>query len=186
MKYKIIALILLPVLFLYTRPRYILYLPTLPVYDKDEAGVVLRKSQNRTIMDERFFALTDPSVTYAFLDHVEESEKTLRKMITSPLVMGIIYLFKYLINRPRPYQINKDIKPLDSRTGDTPAMPAGHAFQAYYLATVLSRKYPDKKQLFSNIARRCDMVRIKGGIHYPSDGKLSESIVDLMIKIGLF
>ena len=186
MNYRIIALILLPLLFLYTRPRYLLHLPTLPVYDNDEAEIVLMKSKNRTIMDERFFALTDPSVIYAFVGHVEESEETLRNLITSPLIMGIIFFFKYVINRPRPYQINNDIKPLDSKTGDTPAMPAGHAFQAYYLASVLSKVYPKKKQLFSNIAKRCDMVRVKGGIHYPSDGKLSKNIVDLMTKIGIF
>ena len=33
-------------------------------------------------------------------------------------------------------------------------MPSGHAFQAYYLSHILSRQYPDKKQLFDKLAEK--------------------------------
>ena len=36
-------------------------------------------------------------------------------------------------------QVNKNIKPIDISTAQTPAYPAGHAFQAYYLAKILSK-----------------------------------------------
>ena len=172
--------------FLYTRPRYIPYLPTLPFYNNDEAEIVLEKWRKRTSDDIVFFKLTDPSIIHAFSDIVNESENELRSIITAPHILAIILFFKYAINRPRPYQIETQIKPLYSETGSTPALPAGHAFQAYYLAHVLSKRYPDKKQLFDSIAKRCDDVRVIGGIHYPSDGKLSKTIVNFMISIGLF
>lgn len=174
------------IIFLYTRPRYISYLPTLPFYNNDEAEIVLEKWHKRTSDDIVFFKLTDPSITHAFLDVVNENENELRSIITAPHILAIILFFKYTINRPRPYQIETKIKPLYSETGSTPALPAGHAFQAYYLAYMLSKRYPDKKQLFDSIAKRCDDVRVIGGIHYPSDGKLSKKIVDFMISIGLF
>jgi len=185
-KYVIIiaTIYLLVLIFLYTRPRYTPYLPTIPfLYDNREAEIVLKETKTRTIMDEKFFKLTDPSIVYGFIDHVEESKDNLEKMITRPLILGILFSLKYSINRPRPYQINKEIKPLHSKTGNTPALPAGHAFQAYYLASVLSRKYPEKKALFNNIAKRCDTVRVKAGIHYPSDGALAKKIVNILTKI---
>lgn len=174
------------IIFLYTRPRYISYLPTIPVYNNDEAQIVLCKWRNRTRDDINFFKLTDPSIIYPFLDIVNETEDELETIITSSNVLFVILFFKYTINRPRPYQIITKIKPIHSETGSTPALPAGHAFQAYYLAHVLSKRYPDKKQLFDSIAKRCDDVRVIGGIHYPSDGQFSKTIVDFMISVGLF
>jgi len=174
------------IVFLYTRPRYIPYLPTIPFYNNNEAQIVLHRWRKRNRDDITFFKLTDPSITHAFSDIVNENENELRSIIAAPHILAIILFFKYAINRPRPYQIETKIKPLYSETGATPALPAGHAFQAYYLAHVLTKRYPDKKQLFDSIAKRCDDVRVIGGIHYPSDGKISKTIVDFMISIGLF
>ena len=63
---------------------------------------------------------------------------------------------------------------LPSKTADTPAFPAGHAFQAYYLVKILGKKYPHIKSELDNIAYDCDLTRIKDGIHYPSDGEFSK------------
>lgn len=173
------------IIFLYTRPRYISFLPTLPFYDNNEAAVVYKKTLYRTQEEIEFFKLTDPSITFGFLPHVNESEKELRDIIIHPFVIYIIFFFKYTINRPRPYQINTNIKYLHSNTGSTPALPAGHAFQAYYLAHILTKKYPQKKNLFNTIAEKCDDVRVKAGIHYPSDGQMSKTIVNILISLRI-
>ena len=76
-------------------------------------------------------------------------------------------------------QVNKNIKPIDISTAQTPAYPAGHAFQAYYLAKILSKKYPERKHIFDHIAEQCNLSRIKAGLHYPSDGEFAKKIVDL-------
>ena len=91
----------------------------------------------------------------------------------------LIAKLKVHFNRPRPYQIDSSIEYLESSTGQTPSMPAGHAFQAYYLTKVLSKKYPEKKKTFEDIANKCNDCRIRAGIHYPSDGELSKTLVDL-------
>ena len=57
---------------------------------------------------------------------------------------------KYLINRARPEQVDPSIKPIDKSTAQTPAFPAGHAFQAYLLSKKLSEKYPEKKKFMAN------------------------------------
>lgn len=185
MNYKHYVILILMV-YVYSQPRYIKFLPTLPFYNNDEANIVLQKRKNISLKDKDFFKLTDPSISHAFIDHVDESYVELEKIITSLKVVLPILFFKYIINRPRPYQINSSITPLHSNTGDTPSLPAGHAFQAYYLAHVLSRRYPEKQYLFNKIAEHCDQVRVNGGIHYPSDGILSKNIVDTLISIGAY
>ena len=93
---------------------------------------------------------------------------------------NIIILTGSTSEKERNDEINKNIDNLDSKTGYTPAMPAGHAFQAYYLAAILSKRYPHKKQKFDEIAKKCDDCRVKAGIHYPSDGVFSKKIVNYL------
>ena len=64
-------------------------------------------------------------------------------------------------------------------TSQTPAFPAGHAYQALLLASQQSKKYPAKKELFDSIAARCDDCRVKAGIHYKSDGEFSRTLFQL-------
>lgn len=179
--YKI-TIIFLVIVYLYSRPRYITFLPTIPIYDNNEASIVYTKSKFRTQEDIGFFTLTDPSIIHCFSPHVQESDSELRTIITHPTLLFIVYFFKYTINRPRPYQINENIRALDSNTGNTPSLPAGHALQAYYLARILSKKYPNKKNLFSDLAEKCDKVRVDAGIHYPSDGAMSKWLVDMLMQ----
>lgn len=170
-------LIFLFIIYLFILPSYIPYWPTIPIYENSESEVVKKMVENRDYSDIDFFKLTDEHVGHAFAEHVEESSDELRDMFshTTPVILVI----KYLINRARPYQIDNSIDYIDTDTGRTPAMPAGHAYQAYYLSKVLSKKYPEKEELFKKIAKRCDECRVKAGIHYPSDGKLSKKLVDI-------
>ena len=87
---------------------------------------------------------------------------------------------KYFFNRARPKHIIPDLDVLESETADTPAFPSGHAFQSYYLANYLSQLYPNKKDLFNDIAEKCAMARVYAGLHYPSDNKFSKYLVDLL------
>lgn len=166
-------------------PRYTEWLPTLPLfYDNSEISSVQKHVQERTSDDESFFFMTDPSVVHAFSNSPKE-KRELTRIITHPLAMFVVYLLKYTINRPRPYQLSPKIKTktLESKTGNSPACPAGHAYQAYLLAAYLSRRRPEMAGTYNAIARRCDMVRVKAGIHYPKDGVLGKRLVDMSKNI---
>ena len=168
----------------YLHKRYTPYLPGINTSDNvAEAKKVLQISKKRTQSDIDFFKLTDISVSQAFKEY--GSVKNLDKIITETWIEILIPSLKTIINRARPYQINKKIKRLKSKTGKTASLPAGHAFQAYYLAYILSKKYPKDKKKLNSIAQRCDMVRVKAGIHYPSDGKLSKDMVYFLIRYNL-
>ena len=176
--------LLLLILSGYLHKRYIPYLPGINISnDVAEAKEVLKISRNRKQSDIDFFKLTDPSISHAFKEY--GSIKNLNKIIHQFWIISLILPLKTIINRARPYQINKKIKYLKSKTGNTPSLPAGHAFQAYYLAYILSKKYPNDKKKLNNIAKKCDIVRVKAGIHYPSDGKLAKDMVYLLIQFNL-
>ena len=100
------------------------------------------------------------------------------KFISDGDVEVLAMKLKMHYNRPRPYQYNKSLQVLYSTTADTPAYPAGHALQAYYLAKILGKKYPYIKSQLDNIAYQCDIVRVKAGLHYPSDGQFSKVLID--------
>ena len=86
-----------------------------------------------------------------FKPHVKESLEELHAIERGPDY--IILFFKYLINRARPEQVDKSIKPINTDTAKTPAYPAGHAYQAYYLAKKLSERYPEKKTYLKKLLK---------------------------------
>ena len=46
---------------------------------------------------------------------------------------------------------------------------------------ILSKKHPEKRQELEQIAEKCNMVRIKAGLHYPSDGLFSKKIANYLL-----
>ena len=169
-------------------PRYFWYLPSIPFYpnNEHESKIVYLKTNERSFDDESFFYLTDPSVSEAFLPYTTMSRKELESLILHPKITMVLLFFKYFINRARPWQVDKRIQKLISKTDGTPAYPAGHAFQAYYLAIVLSRNNPELKDLYYKVAFYCDDARVKAGIHYPSDGIFARQIVNLLVNWNIY
>tara|TARA_B100001063_G_C16707394_1_gene526038 strand:+ start:191 stop:748 length:558 start_codon:yes stop_codon:yes gene_type:complete len=179
---KIIFLIIIYLISVNLFQGYCPYTPTIPIYLNNNIEVKLVKEQiaMRNQDDIDFFYLTNESVSYVFLPYVKESIEELTKILKSHNY--IILFLKYLINRPRPEQVDKSIKPLNKETAMTPAYPAGHSYQAYLLYKHLSKKYPEKDNLFKNLALKCDECRVKAGLHYPSDGEFSRKIVDFLVN----
>ena len=158
---------------------YVSYLPTIPIYPNNEKDLEQMKNimKTRTQEDIDLFFKTNYDIVPAFSPYVNESEAKLYEICISQ--NHIILFFKQIINRRRPYQIDTELKPLSIETSDTPAYPAGHAYQALLVASYLSKKYPDKKELFDSIAAKCDDCRVKAGIHYKSDGEFSKRLFHL-------
>lgn len=184
--FVIIIIILIYLISIY--PRYIWFLPSLPFYPNNslESQLVYQMTQQRGQDMESFFYLTDKSVSYAFMPYTSKSLNELNNLILQPKIIFILLFFKYFINRARPWQVDTRIKKLSSTTDKTPAFPAGHAFQAYYLYHILSRANPELKDLYYNIAMNCDECRIKAGIHYPSDGQFARKIVDILVSLNIY
>ena len=155
--------------------------PGIPIYPNnfEESKKVINYINTRTSKDIDFFYKTNKSVCPVFLIDIEENIYDLENIIFKTL--PLILFLKLIFNRARPSQINNLIKPINIDTAQTPAFPAGHAFDAYYLSKYLSKKYPGKKEIFEKIAYDCDLVRVKAGLHYPSDGAFSKKLVDIFL-----
>ena len=134
-----------------------------------ESMAVLRKMKRP---DVEYFKLSDASPRHPFIKYMEEKgleyDPNYLKLIIKD-TQDIMMSYKRYYNRPRPAQVNKSIRPMESTTADTPAYPSGHAFQAYVLAKKLSRKYPLHYFQFFKIADRIASARVSVGLHYPSD-----------------
>jgi hypothetical protein len=177
----IIILFFLIILKIFIGKTYYTFYPGIPIYlnNIDEIKEVKKYIKSINANDIEFFYKTNESIVPVFLQEVqEESYINLKNKITN--LLPIILFLKFLFNRARPAQIDNTIKPLNIDTAQTPSFPAGHTFQAYYLSKYLSKKYPNKKEIFENIAKECDLTRVKAGLHYPSDGEFSKKLVDLL------
>ena len=154
---------------------YITLLPSLPVYpDSARESLIVLEEMNK---DQSLFWETDQSVGVAFVDILPEPPEEIDRVLRSQNM--IILFFKYLINRPRPAQVNPRIKPLPSRTADTPAYPSGHSYQAFLLAHHFSKKYPHLREHLYRTAEECGQARIRAGLHYPSDHEFSKKLVKI-------
>ena len=67
-----------------------------------------------------------------------------------------------------------------SRNKETPSYPSGHSCGARLVAEYLSKKYPEHKDSFLEIAEKIGMGRIQAGFHYPSDHVAG---IDLALKV---
>lgn len=173
---KIIFILIVYIIYTNFLKGYYSYYPTIPIYPNNEKDLFILKKKMKDITSKEIdlFFKTNDSVIYAFLPYVSESKEELLRVSLSQNY--IILFFKYLINRRRPYQIDKNINPLSTKTSQTPSYPAGHAYQALLVSKYLSKKYPEKKELFKDIADKCDECRVKAGIHYLSDGIFSKKL----------
>ena len=99
-------------------------------------------------------------------------------------VWKVSRIFKNMYNRPRPYQIaeayNMDFDTMHGESNKTPSYPSGHSCGARLVAEYLSKKYPEHKDSFLEIAEKIGMGRIKAGFHYPSDHVAG---IDLALKV---
>lgn len=177
-------LFLCMIVLLLSPKRYISILPTIPLYpnNREEALIVKRYTESVSSYYQGLFQKTDRSVSDAFGERVSESIQELDQMIMGAQVVIPIYLTKYTINRARPAQINPEIRVLASKTADTPAYPSGHAFQAYYLAHVLSKRYPPQTAELWRLADECALSRVYAGLHYPSDNHFSKTLVKILYR----
>jgi len=159
------------------REKFIWYYPSLPLYpdNKKDSKLTVYYTQKRNDRDIEFFKLTDPSVSYAFIQIVPENVDTLNALFQP--ISKYVLILKYIFNRARPHQVNKNIKLLESNTANTPSYPSGHAAQAFYLAKQLEKKYPHLRNQLYECAEKCAKARVDAGLHYKSDNDFSKYIV---------
>lgn len=180
----LIYLIILYIIIGFLNKRYYQFYPTLYLYPNNETDVKIVEKYNNVRLNNKnindFVKLTDRSCSYAFLDVINNdlSIEQLNSIQTD--INPIITFFKLLFNRPRPWQINENLNHYNSVSAFSPSFPSGHSMQAQYLAKQLSKKYPEKTDELYEIAEKCGLARVYGGLHYLSDHEFSKQIVSFL------
>ena len=149
--------------------------------------VITEYIMKRMPSDVAFFRLTDMNPAAAFTTVIKPDEMSVAEMdriITGTRVIFITKMIKWFYNRARPVLVAPEVineangTLLRSDSADTPSYPSGHAVQTYYLAKILSRKFPAKTHAIMEVATKCANIRIMAGHHYPSDRDFGWWVVD--------
>lgn len=104
-----------------------------------------------------------------FTDNRLTFNNGLKSALAISVSMSLSTIFKYTINRPRPYTTYPDIQRLSSDF--TPSFPSGHTTSAFCTATSLSILYPKWYVIVPaySWATFVGYSRMHLGMHYPFD-----------------
>lgn len=108
----------------------------------------------------------------------KKRKKLVHLIITSIIGLAFVFFLKYLIARPRPYEIYPDIEAYLHKKD--PSFPSAHAFLSFLIFSFLPKNL--KLKLFSSIILLVliPFGLLYTGIHFPSD-VLIGAIIGLLI-----
>ncbi len=114
-----------------------------------------------------------------------KNEKKLAVLLAVSIAAGalITYPLKFLIDRPRPYEIIDSARLLTPAEYD-PSFPSGHAEMSFVAATVVSRFHPEYAKYLYAFSFIVVLSRVYVGVHYPGD-VLAGVIIGIMIGRGM-
>jgi membrane-associated phospholipid phosphatase len=114
-------------------------------------------------------------IVMAFVDS-ENGEDWLLAGILGPVAIGVNYIIKVIVRRPRP--VLEGLPPLGGAPSSL-SFPSGHATSSFACATAMTRIAPEAAILFL-LAAAISASRPYLGMHYPSD-----VLVGTLVGIGL-
>lgn len=111
------------------------------------------------------YALYPSLLCYLFLF---EREKLVRAVIIPALMLVIVSIIRKIINRPRPYT-TLQIEPIIKKDKKGESMPSRHIFSVFMIAMTFMYVEPILSVPLILIGIVLGLIRIIGGVHYPSD-----------------
>jgi len=110
---------------------------------------------------------------------IKDYDKSIAKKLIKDSAPVILELKKYH-NRPRPYELDKNLKAFKMKSMETASYPSGHSVQGVLIGSVLKMKYG--KSAFMQTAKNISYSRRVARAHYKSDSKVGENIGNSMFK----
>jgi hypothetical protein len=154
----------------------ILIPPPPPLHDRINELSLIEKQYNNRVVDEDLQQLFDQDIPGAFdkvlVSYGMPNQYEVIKDIKE-LIVPIIIFHKEYFSAPRPTKLAKifglNFRGDDLESAYTPSYPSGHTAQAFYIAYVLSVKYPHLSSVLLKLAELISLSRIDRGVHFPSD-----------------
>ncbi len=114
-------------------------------------------------------------------DNYPATAKLLRGITKDMRIME--FTTKYHLLRPRPYDLEPELKPLAIMS--SPSFASGHTLWAYIHAFAWSELLPEKRKEFLELAYEIGESREIMGIHYPSDEEAARVLAHGMLSAML-
>jgi len=122
------------------------------------------------------------------LNGVDQIKKEDLEKITDELD-PITFILKYEFNYPRPLQLalahNVPLYPEQPTNACSPAYPSGHSIDAFVIAELLSKKYPQLRKDLSSLAEKMSKSRNQGGIHFSFDSAFGKKIAEDILSLNI-
>ena len=151
-----------------------------------EIETVKRIMANRTEKDEQSIRDHDENSFYAITQFVEKHGLKFHDNEMGDIVMQAkptIGYFKKLFNVSRPFELDKSIKPMGSKTNKTRSYPSGHACQARLVALYVAEKFPELRDGIIKAGNESGIGRIKAGFHYLADYVAGNLLAEKMFLV---
>lgn len=101
----------------------------------------------------------------------------------------ITFYLKNKFNRPRPYQLAKELGiklyPIIRTDANSASYPSGHSLDFLVILYHFAKLKPDSVKILNNFYQKIKNVRELSGVHYPSDRKVSEYLFKQLVKNNL-
>ena len=161
----------------------------LPLPPKDlqkEADKIKPIIAKRTPEDEESIGNHDEHSFYAVEQYCRENDLEFDYDKHEALVDSIsdvIHHFKEKFNVDRPFEVDKSIRPMNSKTNKTRSYPSGHACQAMIVALYASERHPTHKEQLIRAAKEGGLGRVKAGFHYLADYIVGNLLAEKLMLI---
>jgi len=101
----------------------------------------------------------------------------------------VLFYLKDKFNRPRPYQLAKELNlplyPITASDANSAAYPSGHTLDFLVILYHFGKIKPEIAEEVDELYHKIKRVRELSGLHYPSDRKISEYLFKQLVKHNL-
>ena len=164
-------------------------LPEPPTDTGKKIKTVKKVMNERTEEDEISIRNHDEVSFYAIKKYCDENNLKFHKGEFEQIIedsVSTIHYFKDKFNVKRPFEVDKNIEPMESKTNKTRSYPSGHATQATLVAKYVMGKFPEHEKELYEAAKECGFGRVQAGFHFVSDyvvgNLLGEKLYTIMNK----
>ena len=159
---------------------------------REEFSNLMKVSQNLSDEDKKFIQLAEDDLIKLFHDFLlaNQKEDTYAEMYAVTFEMDpITFGLKYHWNYPRPLQLafyyGVPLYPELASNACSPSYPSGHAIDAYTLAFIYGKKYPELAEELLKLADKITYTRQQGGVHYFFDAEAGKKIAKEAVALEI-
>ncbi len=162
---------------------------TLPSPDTNLNAAVQRLKElmkRRTPENERSIRIHDEQPFYAIEQYCKKNGLKFHDNEMEDITKHALPTIKYFKNRfklTRPFDYDKSIVPMSSKTNKTYSYPSGHATQSMLVALYVTSKFPEHKEGVVEAAEECGYGRVLAGFHYMQDYTAGNLLAEKMFKV---